>query len=188
MNSLHILLSVVQDCRIGRSQISPIIPQPARRTKSVTRKMKAVIGHLPMTALSSGQGNGAVPWERESPPLLNIVSDRFLSSVSTSGATGSSVGTATAASASYGARLSAPTLAHGGEEGKSTMGIHPLTLNTGYGIIGLAHGPQDVELDLTIVTVIFVDRHGYHLLQLFSVTFYLSSFIWSRWRELGKPL
>lgn len=99
--------------------------------------------------------------------------------MSAGGTTGSSAGTATAASASYGARLSAPALAHGGEEGKSTVGIHPLTLNTGYGIIGLAHRPQDIELYLTIITVIFVDRHGYHLLQLFSATFYLSSFIWS---------
>ena len=47
------------------------------------------------------------------------------------------------------------------------MDVHPLTLNTGYGIIGLTHRPQDVELYLTIVTVIFVDRHSYHLLQLF---------------------
>ena len=165
-----------------------IIPQPARRTKSAIRKMKAVNGHLPMTALSSGQGNGAASLGERVTAPPHIVSDRFLSSVSTSGATGSSAGTATAASASYGARLSAPPLAHGGEEGKSTVGVHPLTLNTGYGIIGLAHGPQDVELALTIVTAIFVDRHGYYLLQLFSATFYLSSFIWSRWRGLvGKP-
>jgi hypothetical protein len=47
------------------------------------------------------------------------------------------------------------------------MGVHPLTLDTGYGIIGLAHRPQDIELALTIVTIIFVDRHSYHLLQRF---------------------
>ena len=84
--------------------------------------------------------------------------------MSAGGATGGCAGTATAASARYGARLSALTLAHSSKEGESTVGVHPLTLNTGYGIIGLAHRPQDIELDLTIVTVIFVDRHGYHLL------------------------
>ena len=88
-------------------------------------------------------------------------------SVSAGGATGSSAGTTTAASASYGTRLSARTLAHSGEEGKGTAGVHPLTLKTGYGIIGLAHRAQDIELVLTIVTVIFVDRHSDHLLQLF---------------------
>ena len=94
--------------------------------------------------------------------------------------TGGCAGTTTAASASYGARLSTLAFAHGGEEGESTAGVHALTLNTAYGIIGLAHGAQDIELDLTIVTVIFVDRHNYHLLQLFSATFYLFLLIWSR--------
>jgi hypothetical protein len=84
--------------------------------------------------------------------------------VSTGGATGSCAGTATAASASYGTRLSALAFAHGGEEGESTVGIHSLTLNTNYGIISLTHRAQDIELTLTIVTVIFVDRHTYHLL------------------------
>jgi hypothetical protein len=108
-----------------------------------------------------------------------MVPDCSLSSVSAGGATGGCAGTATAASARYGARLSAITLAHGGKEGESTMGVHPLTLNTGYRIIGLAHRAQDIELALTIVTGIFVDRHSDHLLQLFSITFYLSLLIWS---------
>ena len=123
---------------------------------------------------------GGLP-ERKGRRPFSIVPDGFLSSVSTGGATGRCAGTATAASASYGARLSALPFAHGGEEGESTVGVHPLTLKTGYGIIGLAHRAQDIELTLTIVTVIFVDRHSDHLRQLFSTTFYLASPIWSRW-------
>ena len=99
--------------------------------------------------------------------------------MSAGGATGGCAGTATAASARYGARLSALTSAHSSEEGESTVGVYPLTLNTGYRIIGLAHRAQDIELALTIVTGIFVDRHSDHLLQLFSITFYLSLLIWS---------
>jgi hypothetical protein len=98
---------------------------------------------------------------------FSIVLDWYLFSVSAGGTTGSCAGAATAAGASHGARLSAITLAHGGEEGESTVGVHPFTLDTGYGIIGLAHRPQDIELALTIVTIIFVDRHSYHLLQRF---------------------
>jgi hypothetical protein len=108
-----------------------------------------------------------------------MVPDCSLSSVSAGGATGGCAGTATAASARYGARLSAIPLAHGGKEGESTVGVHPLTLNTGYRIIGLPHRAQDIELALTIVTGIFVDRHSDHLLQLFAITFYLSLLIWS---------
>ena len=89
----------------------------------------------------------------------------MLSSVSAGGTTSGCTGTATATSASYGARLSALTFAHSGKEGERAAGVHPLALNTGYGIIGLAHRAQDIELALTVVTVIFIDRHSYHLLQ-----------------------
>jgi len=96
-----------------------------------------------------------------------VVPDFFLSSMSAGSATGGCAGTATAASAGYGACLSALAFAYGGKEGKSTAGVHPLALSTSYGIIGLAHRAQDVELCLAIVTAIFVDRHSYHLVQLF---------------------
>jgi len=86
---------------------------------------------------------------------------RFLSSVSAGSATGGRARAATAASASYGARRSALTFAYGGKEGESTAGVHSLTLTTGYRIIGLAHRAQDIEFALTIVTVIFIDRHSH---------------------------
>ena len=59
--------------------------------------------------------------------------------MSAGSATGSSAGTAAAASAGYGARLPTRTFAHGGKEGESAVGVYPFTLNTGYGIISLAH-------------------------------------------------
>jgi hypothetical protein len=110
---------------------------------------------------------GGIPGRKGYRPSSNRP-DCPLSSVSAGGASGGCTRSATAASASHGARLSALTFAHSGKEGKSTVGVHPLTLNTGYGIVGLTHRAQDVELCLTIVTVILVDRHSYHLLQLFS--------------------